>query len=252
MPYDLESTVAAVFRGNEMSKLLTVRYRPDVDSREQPLYTLKEAAYYIGMSSQTLSTWFCGRSYQSKAGKQRWQRVFTPADPDLKLLSFYNLAEAHVLAATRFDHKVPFWAVREAIANVVAAKPEFAIHPLLSDDFFTDGKFLFLKKLEEYVNLSSAQLPMDIIDSFLVRVLRDDIGPFKIFPLRKGEPNDKVISIAAGVSASRPIIDEVGIPVMAIYRRYRAGEDQEFIAKDFEIDLAKVRRAIEYAEHRAA
>jgi uncharacterized protein (DUF433 family) len=238
--------------GRDMGQLLKADYRFGIDSREQPLYTLQEAAYYIGMSSQTLSTWFFGRSYPLKSGPRRWEPVFAPADPELRLLSFYNLAEAHVLAATRYEHKVPFWAVRDAISNVIAASPDLAKHPLLSDDFFTNGKFLFVRKIEEYVNVSSKQLPMEIIDSFLVRILRDNNGPFKIFPLRKGETNDKVISIIAGVSASRPIIDEEGIPVMAIYRRYKAGEEEDFIAQDYEIDRAKVRRAIEYAEHRTA
>ena len=124
---------------------------------------------------------------------------------------------------------------------------------MLSDDFFTNGKFLFVKKIQEYENVSSQRLSLDIIESFLVRVLKDDDGnAFKVYPLRKGESDDRIISIMAGVSASRPIIDGEGVPVMTIYRRYRAGEDQDFISKDFEIDKAKVRRAIEYAEHRAA
>jgi uncharacterized protein (DUF433 family) len=249
----MSSLIASrIVSGKEMGNLLKVEYQAGVDSREQPVYTINEAAYYIGMSSQTLSTWFFGRSFPTKSGPQFWEPVFTPADPGLRLLSFYNLAEAHVLAASRYDHKVPFFAVRDAIRNVVAANPQWESHPLLSEDFFTNGKFLFAKKIKEFVNVSSEQLPMEIIDSFLVRVLRDDNGPFKIFPLRKGETNDKVISIVAGVSASRPIVDGVGIPVMAIYRRYQAGEAQKFIADDFEIDLARVRRAIEYAEHRTA
>lgn len=78
------------------------------------------------------------------------------------------------------------------------------------------------------------------MDAFLVRVLRDEDGnPFKIYPLRKGEPNDRVISIVAGVSSSRPIIDEVGIPVAAVWRRFNAGETPEFIAKDFELDVPR-------------
>ena len=239
--------------GEEMGRLLSATYRTGLDSREQPLYTLQEAAYYIGMSSRTLDTWFFGRSYPKKSGPGRWQPVFTPADPDLKLLSFFNLAEAHVLAATRYDHKVPFWAVREAITNVTAASPQFTKHPLLSDEFFTNGKLLFVKKIEEYVNVSSKQLSLDIIEAFLVRVMKDEEGnPFKVYPLRKGESDDKIISIMAGVSSSRPIIDDAGIPVLTIWRRYKAGEEERFIAEDFEIDVGKVKRAIEYVEHRAA
>ena len=243
-----------------MDKLLEAKYREGLDSREQPLYTTREAASYLGIGKPTLETWFFGRSYPTKLDpKKPWLPVFSPADPDLKLLSFFNLAEAHVLAATRYDHKVPFWAVRDAITNVMDAVPHASRHPLLSDDFFTNGKLLFVKTIEEYVNVSSHQLSLEIMEQFLVRVIKDqstnpfkDNQPFKVYPLRPGEPDDKVISIMAGVSASRPIIDGTRVPVFAIWRRVKAGEDEEFIANDYEIEPAKIRRAIDYVERRAA
>ena len=239
--------------GSEMDKLLEAQYRSGIDPREQPLYTPTEAAEYLGVNSQTLTTWFFGRTYTTKAGKQSWLPVFTPADNDLRLLSFYNLAEAHVLAATRFEHEVPFPAVREAIIRLVEMYPSSAIHPLLADDFFTDGKNLFVKTINETVNVSSQQLPLSIMDAFLARVIRDlSFKPYKIYPLRKGEPDDRVISITAGVSASRPIVDSASVPVFAIWRRFNAGEEVRFIAQDFELDIAQVERAINYVERRAA
>ncbi len=245
-------SVASV--GREMDKLLEAHYREGIDSRDQAAYTTKEAASYLGIGRPTLETWFWGRSYPTKQNpKKPWLPVFSPADPDLKLLSFFNLAEAHVLAATRYDHKVPFWAVREAIANVVESVPQASKHPLLSEDFFTNGQLIFVKKINEYVNVSNKQLSLEIMDSFIKRVLTDDDGnPFKVYPLRPGEPNDKVISIVAGVSASRPIIDGTRIPVMSIWRRFKAGEEEEFIASDYDIQPAQVRRAISYVERRAA
>src|SRR5258708_8684980 len=212
--------------GREMDKLSLAKYRNGVDSRDQPLYTVQEAAYYLGIGSATLKTWFFGRTYATKSeGRKFWEPVIAPADPDIGLLSFFNLSEAHVLGATRYDHKVPFWAVREAIANVVASTAA-SRHPLLSDEFFTNGKLIFVKQISEFINISSQQLSLEIMDSFLVRVIRDDDGnPFKVYPLRPGEPNDKVISIVAGVSGSRPIIDGTRVPVMSIWRRHKAGED---------------------------
>lgn len=236
-----------------MDRLLEAEYRSGVESREQPLYTLTEASCYLGVNSQTLATWFFGRSYRTKEGTQPWLPVFTAADPELRLLSFYNLAEAHVLAATRYEHKVPFWAVREAISTVLKEYPHAKDHPLLAEDFFTNGKLLFVRRISEVVNVSSQQLPLAIMNAFLVRVVRDHHGrTYKIYPLIKGEPDDKVISITAGVSASRPIIDEAGIPVTAIWRRFSAGEDKQFIATDFDLKIGQVERAITYFERRAA
>jgi uncharacterized protein (DUF433 family) len=238
----------------EMNKLMAAKYRQGVDSREQPLYTVKEAAYYLGINSQTLHTWLFGREYHTVGEPhKRWEPVIVPAEPDLKLLSFYNLAEAHILAATRYEHKVPFWAVREAIATLESRSPVALKHPLLAEDFFTNGQYLFVEKIKEIVNISSQQLPLEIMKSFVVRVLRDEHGPFKIYPLRPNEPqSDRTISIISGVSYSRPVLDDGKIPVMTIWRRFNAGENEEFIAKDFDIGPSLVRRAIEYVERRAA
>jgi len=42
-------TIVTATNKREMSKLLTVRYRTDIESREQPLYTIPEAAEYLGL-----------------------------------------------------------------------------------------------------------------------------------------------------------------------------------------------------------
>lgn len=237
----------------DMDKLLNVEFRPGVNPREQPLYTLKEAAYYLGVKLPTLTTWFYGRHYPTIADpKTRWERVFVPADEGQQLLSFNNLAEAHVLAATRYEHDVPFPSVRDAIKNIAAVNPKWAEHPLLSNDFLTNGYLLFVKELSELKNVTNRQLSLEVMEEFVVRVITDDRGPFKIFPLAKYEPRDRVISIRAGVCGSRPILEGTRIPVHAILRRIDAGENLDFIADDFEIELHQVERAKLYGERRAA
>lgn len=239
--------------GREMDRLLQAKFRPGVDSREQPLYTLKEAAYYLGVKLPTLNTWFYGRHYPTISDPQKqWERVFIPADENEQLLSFNNLAEAHVLAATRYEHEVPFPSVRQAIANIVAADPQSARHPLLSNDFLTNGYLLFVEKVAELVNITNEQLSLDVMREFVVRVITDDRGPFKIFPLAKQEPKDNVISIMAGVCGSRPILEGTRIPVHAVLRRIRAGEDLAFIADDYEIRRDLVERVKVYGERRVA
>jgi uncharacterized protein (DUF433 family) len=233
-----------------MSKLLIVQYRTDVESREQPLYTIPEAAEYLGLQSATLHTWFYGRYYSTKnEGKKFWRNVITPANEDLQLLSFYNLAEAHILAATRYRHNVPFPAVRGAIANVVTRFPQASVHPLLSHDFYTDGKNLFVKTIEETVDVSREQLSLKLImDMFLDRVVRDeDDNPFKIFPIIPGVQQN-FISMTFKVSSSRPVIDGTGVQVAVIEGRHRAGESPADIAEDFDIPIEKIQAAIDYAE----
>jgi uncharacterized protein (DUF433 family) len=238
-----------------MSKLLMAQFHKEIDPREQPLYTVKEAASYLGIEAATLATWFFGRRYSTKSeGQKLWNRVIVPADQDLRLLSFFNLAEAHILAATRYRHKVPFPAVRDAIANVRHEFPASAAHPLLSKDFYTNGSHLFVKELERTIDVSRQQLSFKkILNKFIKRVVSDEQDkPFKVFPLAEGEPDDRIISIVSGISHSRPIIEGTGIPVITIWRRYKAGEEVAFLARDYRVKLTKIQRAIDYIERRAA
>jgi uncharacterized protein (DUF433 family) len=236
------------------NKLLAVQYRTDVESREQPLYSIPDAAQYLGLQTQTLHTWLYGRYYWTKnEGRKFWPPVIIPADKEWQLLSFYNLAEAHILAATRYRHNVPFPAVRSAIANLVSRYPQASVHPLLSHDFYTDGINLFIKTIEESIDISREQLSLKLImDMFLERVLRDkDDHPFKVFPIVPGV-EQKVISMTFQVSSSRPVIDGTGVQVAIISGRHNAGEEAQSIADDFDIPVEKIRAAIEYAEWKRA
>jgi uncharacterized protein (DUF433 family) len=63
---------------------------------------------------------------------------------------------------------------------------------------------------------------------------------------------EKVVSIISGVSSSRPIIDGTGVQVSVIWRRFKAGEEPDALAEDFDIPVEKIRRAIDYVEWNAA
>jgi RNA polymerase sigma factor RpoD-like protein len=180
-------------------------------------------------------------------------RLPLTADPKLGLLSFFNLAEAQILAATRYKHSVPFPAIRSAIANVINEFSKATAHPLLSHDFYTNGKALFIKTIEETIDISHQQLSLkQIMDFYLERVVRDeDDNPFKVFPIVPGM-EEKVVSIISGVSSSRPIIDGTGVQVSVIWRRFKAGEEPDALAEDFDIPVEKIRRAIDYVEWNAA
>jgi uncharacterized protein (DUF433 family) len=147
---------------------------------------------------------------------------------------------------------VTFPAVRAAITNLVAQYPAAYKHPLLSHEFYTDGKNLFVKTIEETIDISREQLSLKIImDEFLERVVRDnDDNPFKVFPIVPGM-EEKVISMTFRVSSSRPVIDGTGVQVAVIAGRHKAGEHIDSIAEDFDIPVEKIKRAIDYAEWKA-
>jgi uncharacterized protein (DUF433 family) len=107
----------------------------------------------------------------------------------------------------------------------------------------------WVKSIEETIDISRQQLSFkQVMDLFIERLVRDDDdNPFKVFPIVPGMA-EKVVSIVAGVSSSRPIIDGTGVQVAIVWRRFKAGEEVASIAEDFEIPVGKINRAIEYVE----
>jgi uncharacterized protein (DUF433 family) len=236
-----------------MAQLVKGRYRADVDARELALYTPADAACYLDINPQTLGTWLWGRTYPTTAGERFFAPLIEPADTENKLLSFFNLAELHVLAATRYTHHVSMKSVRVAMDTVM--EKYAAHHPLLSVDFKTNGADLFAQRVDENENLSHpGQLNFKpIMDLFLEHVIRDEHELVKkIFPLIAGQPDDRIISITYGISSSQPVRDGSGVPAWLLHSRHEGGEDMESIADDFDLPVAKVKRAIDYFEQRVA
>jgi uncharacterized protein (DUF433 family) len=236
-----------------MAQLVKGQFRAGVDARELALYTPADAACYLDINPQTLATWLWGRNYPTTAGERFFAPLIEPADKENKLLSFFNLAELHVLAATRYQHDVKIKSVRAAMDTVMERYP--SAHPLLSVDFKTNGKDLFAQRVDENENLSTpGQLNFKpIMDLFLEHVVRDEHDLVKkIFPLIAGQPDDRIISITYGISSSQPVIDGSGVPAWLIHSRHQGGEDIASIGDDFGLPVAKIQRAIDYFEQRAA
>jgi len=186
-------------------------------------------------------------------GERSFEPLIDVADPENELLSFFNLAELHVLAASRYRHNLSFKTIRGAMDTIEHKYP--TAHPLISKDFKTNGRDIFLQSIAETTNLSTPQQLnfKEIMDAFLEHIVADEHDLVrKIFPLIAGQPDDRIISITYGISSSQPVIDGIGVPVWVIHNRYKAGETLESIADDFDVQVSQARRAIDYFEQRAA
>jgi len=236
-----------------MHRLDLAEYKPDVEPRELAIYTPADAAAFLGIHPSTLSTWIHGRNYPTKNGARYFEPLITLADPKNRLLSFYNLAEAHILSATRYEHKISLKAIRAALHTL--SERYGSTHPLLAEELATNGIDLFVHTIEETENLRTGQFGLKpIIDLFLKRIVRDDKlrMPQKIYPVVRGQLKNRHVAVIHGVSSGRPIIDGTSVPVWVVVERKKSGESPKSIAQDFGIDLRKVIGALEYAERRAA
>jgi uncharacterized protein (DUF433 family) len=222
------------------------------DSRVLPAYTISEAAHYVRMPEATLRSWMAGRSYPVSGQKRVSKPVIQFDDPKRKFLSFINLVEVHVLTAIRRRHGIKLPKVRRALQYV---KQEFAIErPLIHESFQTDGLDLFVERYGQLINASreGQQAMKDIISVYLQRIERDTTGlPVRLYPFTRETESDvtlrsdpRLVVMTPDVSFGRPFIAGTGVPVSAIYERYKAGDSVADLAQDFRLETSAVEEAI--------
>jgi len=209
------------------------------------------------MSVATLDSWVNGRTYPTAAGQKFFKPLIELASPGL--LSFYNLVEAHILLSTRKKHHVEMPSIRRAIDYVKRTYP--STHPLLSEHFLTDGKDLFVKKIESKVGEQTINVSMwgqlgfgPILNFYLRRIERDDKGwPIKLFPVRMNWPGDisidppRVVVIDPAISSGRPVVNGTGVMAEIIVGRFNLGEGVESIADDYGLKVSQIEEVIRYA-----
>lgn len=235
-----------------------MQFHKMIDRRDVPRYGIAEASRCLGMSVATLDSWVNGRKYPTSAGLKFFKPLIELASPGT--LSFYNLVEAHILLSTRKKHKVEMPSIRRAIDYVRKTYP--STHPLLSESFLTDGKDLFIKKIErstgqeQTINVSSwGQLGLGpILDFYLRRIERDEKGwPVKLFPIRMNWPGDiksdppRVVVIDPAISSGRPVVNGTGVMAEVIVGRFNTGEGIESIADDYGLQVSQIEEVIRYA-----
>ena len=216
------------------------------DPRDVPAYSLAEAAGYLRLPPTTLRQWVLGQKYRTSSGERRTPAVIPIADAGSSTLSFWNLAEAHVLAAIRRQHGVSLQSVRRALSYV--AKVMHDKRPLLGRDFLTDGVSLFVDRLESYadqdagvrslVNASKdGQLAARaLLQGALDRVDRDPAGLIdRIFPWVKDLKEPKRVEIDPRRAFGRPLVAGTRVPAEELSERFAAGDPVEDIAQDFRL-----------------
>ena len=226
------------------------------DLRRTPAYPFAEAAHYLNMPVTTLRAWCVGQNYYSHGESRRFRPVIVLDGTPREGLSFLNIVEAHVLAAIRRRHEVPLPKVREAVAYVGR---ELRVKRPLSDVVFqTDGVDLFVRKLNELLNVSQGGqvTSEELLRVHLQRVERDDFGiPVKLYPFTRSEVSRDApmpVEMDPRIAFGRPVIRGRAVPTAVLAERFKAGDAIPFIAEDLDIDREVVEDAIRCELERAA
>jgi uncharacterized protein (DUF433 family) len=206
---------------------------------ELPAYGCNEAARYVGLPSHTLRHWI------SDAGLIR-----TPAP---NVLSWNNLAEAHVLKAMRKVHHLPMQGIRKALrelGNLRATQ-----HPLLDESFETDGVNLCIREEDRIVNLSKhrQQEIKDFVAIYLHRIRRERGVATQLFPFIVADTADEPqsISISPKVSFGKPVLAGTGVSTSVIVGRFKARDSLSDLAREYEVSEAVLEDAVRWEFGRA-
>ncbi|MBK9261051.1 MAG: DUF433 domain-containing protein [Polyangiaceae bacterium] len=220
-----------------------------MDPRDLPIYTVPDAAHYLRIPPSTLKSWVVGRPYRTKSGVRHAEPLIrTPGAGSPRLLSFFNVVEAHILSALRRVHQVPMENVRRAIAQV--EEDLGSKHPLIDARFKTDGVNLFVEHCDHLMDQNGQFAIRKAIEAHLERIewepgmhgLAVRLYPFIIEPHQPDER--KTILIDPRRAFGRPVLAGTGIQTAVIASRHRAGESIHELAQDYNLPVDKVEDAI--------
>lgn len=218
------------------------------DHRFYPAYSISEAAGYINIPVSTVRYWSVGRPGHPGMLKVARRRPIT-------LLSFINLVELHVLAGIRSLHGVSLPHVRTALMYV---SREFSFeHPLVEQQFLSDGVDLFIQKYDKLINASKGgQIGLaEMLRHALKRVERDDSGlPIKLYPYTHADPDSSptIVVIDPERAGGRPSLARSGIAIQVVAERYKAGDSISALAKDYGRSQEEIEEAIRAELYQAA
>jgi uncharacterized protein (DUF433 family) len=216
------------------------------DPREVPSYGIPLAAHYLRLPTATLSSWVLGRRYRVQGGKKTFRPWIHVQDKRVPLLSFYNLAEAHVLSAFRREHQIPMARIRTALDYV---SREFGWkRPLIEQDFQTDGVGLLIEHLGHLVDAAAGgQIVMrKCVEQHLKRMEWENKLVARLYPFTHTdkEKSPKLVLIDPKHSFGRPFLAKTRVPTAIIAERYKAGDSIEHLAEDYACPRAEIEEAV--------
>ncbi len=216
-----------------------------------PIYTVAEAARYVGMHPSTLSTW--AKGYERRFPDRRPVQMGPVIDSMIDdygrtMLPFVGLVEAAVVQAFRRT-ELPLQRIRAALA-VLEHQGELE-YALASQALMTDGADVLYDYARSTgdgqlglltVVKSGQRVYTDLIADYLERItFGDDWATEMILPTTE----HKILRVRPNVSSSRPVFVRSGAPLDAVRDRVLAGEPVASVAEDFDTPTEDVQEALD-------
>jgi hypothetical protein len=174
MAFEMKGRTSAQVKGSDRWNLYGGK-----DPRDMPSYASWEAARYLRLPIRTVQNWAFG------FGTYGGRPLIHVADETRHLLSFWNVAELHVLSALRRYHQISPVKLRRLILYL---QQSFASpHPLLTQQMLTDGVSVFVEA-EGLVNASKeGQRAMRVLMEAHLQRIDQDVDGLAIRLSRRAE-----------------------------------------------------------------
>ena len=242
----------------------TTRVAGDVDRFHVPLYSVPEAAHYLGVPPSTFSTWVRGYVRRPQGRPMvTGASVVSAIRSDgagSATIPFVGLAEGLVLAAIRRTG-VPLQRIRPALARL---QEELGLkHVLASRALYTDGAEVIYDFAEQAGDTpearSARQLVVvrkgqhvftDVIDDYLHRVEFAADGYAELIRLPHYRTAELVADPRRGFG--QPIFIHGGAKLEDVLGAFQAGESLDALAQEYGVAAAELEDALRIASRAAA
>lgn len=222
----------------------------------KPLYTVSEAAAYVGVPRSTFETWVRGYVRRPRGPKATQDGpLLTSIRGHALTIPLIGLAEGMVLAAFR-ETGLALQRIRPALDRL--ASEHKLEHALASQHLYTDGAEVLYdyarahgdKQLRLLTVVRSGQRVFhEVIERYLTRITYEGGWAARmVLPITE----DHVVLVDPQLAFGQPIFLRGGARLADVRSRIEAGEDERAVADDYGVALEDIRAALASAARAAA
>ena len=216
--------------------------KPIVPGLGTGIYTISEAARFLGVSTRKARGWADGYCHVRSDGAHVSEPVLERDELDRSLLTFHELIELFFVREL-VKAGVPLPDIRHAAARL---RDEWGTpYPVARDRLFTDGRQILVESGEHYRNVVRRQQVFAFAEQFFKDMdLDDELMAARWWALGR----DRLVVLDPDRSFGAPIDIRSGIRTDIIYGAYKTDQDVNAVVQWYEITEEAVRDAIEFEE----